>query len=131
MTRAILALVLLSGVTMGCIMSAVQITPEVSPTPTPPPTASPSPVPTLTATPRATEAAADTQVAVVRQYSVNVHIEPDVKSEVTGYVYADDVVTILECQPDGDYCKIEQPFGWVYRGCLAGFEDGRGCEAVK
>jgi SH3-like domain-containing protein len=109
-------------------MSAAQI-PTI--TPTPPPSASPSPVPTLTATPRATEAAADTQVAVVRQYSVNVHIEPDVKSEVTGYVYADDVVTILECQPDGDYCKIEQPFGWVYRGCLAGFEDGRGCEAVK
>jgi hypothetical protein len=121
-------LIVLALLQLACIMSAAQI-PTI--TPTPPPSASPSPVPTLTATPRATEAAADTQVAVVRQYSVNVHIEPDVKSEVTGYVYADDVVTILECQPDGDYCKIEQPFGWVYRGCLAGFEDGRGCEAVK
>jgi hypothetical protein len=122
---AILALILSS---LACGEYVVTPTPQASPTP--PPSASPSPVPTLTATPRATEAAADT-VAIVRQYSVNVHIEPDVKSEVTGYVYADDVVTILECQDGGDYCKIEQPFGWVYRGCLAGFEDGRGCEAIR
>jgi hypothetical protein len=126
MKRVFLALVILSGVTLACGQYVGTPTPQATPTPPP----SPSPVPTLTATPRATEAAADT-VAIVRQYSVNVHIEPDVKSEVTGYVYADDVVTILECQDGGDYCKIEQPFGWVYRGCLAGFEDGRGCEAIR
>jgi hypothetical protein len=128
MTRHVIVSVLILALSaLACGEFVVTPTPQA----TPPPSASPSPIPTLTATPRATEAEADNGTAIVRQYSVNVHIEPDVKSEVTGYVYADDVVTILECQPDGDYCKIEHPFGWVYRGCLAGFEDGRGCEAVK
>jgi hypothetical protein len=119
---AILAAILAN---LACIMSAAQI-----PTATPPPSASPSPVPTATSTPRATEAAADT-VAIVRQYSVYVHAEPNVESVEVGWVNADDVVTVLECQEPGDWCRIEEPAGWVYRGCLAGFEEGRGCREAK
>jgi uncharacterized protein YgiM (DUF1202 family) len=122
MTRAILALVLLSGVTMGCIMSAVQITPEVSPTPTPPPSASPSPVPTLTATPRATEAAADT--AVVRAAVVNVRAMPG--GEVVGQIEAGQEVEIVACVDD--WCQIVDPAGFVFQGCLS-IADGQGCEA--
>jgi uncharacterized protein YgiM (DUF1202 family) len=110
-------MVLLSGVTMGCIMSAVQITPEVSPTP--PPSASPSPVPTLTATPRATEAAADT--AVVRAAVVNIRAIPG--GAVVGQVEAGQEVTVLET--DGDWVRIEG--GWIWGGCLVGSE--KGCEA--
>jgi hypothetical protein len=86
----------------------------------------PSPVPTASAVPpTATEEGV--QTARVRQYSVNVHELADAASAVTGWVYADDVVTVLEC--DGDWCKIAEPPGWVYRGCLTGYEEGRGCEA--
>jgi hypothetical protein len=85
-----------------------------------------SPVPTASAVPpTATEEGV--QTARVRQYSVNVHELADAASAVTGWVYADDVVTVLEC--DGDWCKIAEPPGWVYRGCLTGYEEGRGCEA--
>jgi hypothetical protein len=84
------------------------------------------PVPTASAVPpTATEEGV--QTARVRQYSVNVHELADAASAVTGWVYADDVVTVLEC--DGDWCKIAEPPGWVYRGCLTGYEEGRGCEA--
>jgi hypothetical protein len=113
---AILALILAS---LACQQAGAVATFTPSPVP-------PSPVPTASAVP-ATATEEDVQTARVRQYSVNVHELADAASAVTGWVYADDVVTVLEC--DGDYCRIENPPGWIYRGCLTGYEEGRGCEA--
>ena len=121
---AILAAILAS---LACVIQVGTPVPTAAP-----PSATPSPTPTLAPTPTMFPASAtDRETAVVRQFSVYVHAEPDVNSDEVGAVYANDVVTVLECQEDGDFCKIEQPFGWVYRGCLTGFEDGRGCEALR
>jgi hypothetical protein len=121
MNRLLTFLTLVFLTSAACAIQVPNSTPNALATPRRTP-----PVPTASAVPpTATEEGV--QTARVRQYSVNVHELADAASAVTGWVYADDVVTVLEC--DGDYCRIENPPGWIYRGCLTGYEEGRGCEA--
>jgi hypothetical protein len=121
MNRLLTFLTLVFLTSAACAIQVPNSTPNALATPRRTP-----PVPTASAVPpTATEE--DVQTARVRQYSVNVHELADAASAVTGWVYADDVVTVLEC--DGDWCKIAEPPGWIYRGCLTGYEEGRGCEA--
>jgi hypothetical protein len=120
-SRTMLAVCVLMLSALACGEFVSTSTPQA--TPTPPPSA--SPVPTLTATPRATEAAADTQVAVVRQPVVRVRDAAD--GLPTGdYITAGQSVTILRV--DGDWVQIQEPPGWVYIGCLEGLSE-KGCEA--
>jgi hypothetical protein len=121
MNRLLTFLTLVFLTSAACAIQVPNSTPNALATPRRTP-----PVPTASAVPpTATEEGV--QTARVRQYSVNVHELADAASAVTGWVYADDVVTVLEC--DGDWCKIAEPPGWIYRGCLTGYEEGRGCEA--
>jgi hypothetical protein len=121
MNRLLTFLTLVFLTSAACAIQVPNSTPNALATPRRTP-----PVPTASAVPpTATEEGV--QTARVRQYSVNVHELADAASAVTGWVYADDVVTVLEC--DGDWCKIAEPPGWIDRGCLTGYEEGRGCEA--
>ncbi|HJS17321.1 MAG TPA: SH3 domain-containing protein [Anaerolineales bacterium] len=105
------------------------------PTATPAPTVTPSASlqsPTRTARPTPTpNAEPEPQTATVSRAVVNVRDEPG--GAVIGSVEAGDVVTVLSCR--GDYCEIEPQAEWdvehafVFRGCLDGYEGGRGCEA--
>jgi hypothetical protein len=67
--------------------------------------------------------------AVVTAGGLYVHAKPDVDSIVTGWLMAGDAVTVLECSDD--FCKLEQPFGYVWRGCLSDNPNGLGCSAKK
>ena len=95
-------------------------------TPTAPATLTPSATPTQPAPSRTAEAG---EVAVVRQVSVNVRIEPD--GDPTGeYVYAGDRVKVLATATDaegGEWVRIAEPAGWIWAGCLEGSQ--RGCIA--
>jgi hypothetical protein len=122
MRKSILAtiLVILAAILASCNFVISPPLPTLTPAPTS------SPLPTRTPAPMATGTGAAT-VAVVIAGSVNVHREPDTKSEVVGWVYSDQKVAIVSC--DGDYCLLEQPFGYVWRGCISDNPDNLGCEA--
>lgn len=93
-------------------MATVTNTPRIENTRTP----VPSPTPTMDAVRK--------NVAIVRQATVNVHGTPG--GNVIGWVSGGDTVTVVSCE--GDWCKIEDPAGYVWRGCLSGNED-LGCQA--
>jgi hypothetical protein len=120
-TKVLLSAVVILLSSLAC---SIQKGGSVATTPVTTPTTVPADAPTATATPRATEAAVDT--AVVRAVSVNVRQIAD--GDPTGeYVYAGQSVVILQCV--GDWCQIEEPAGWVWRGCLSDNPDGLKCEA--
>jgi len=82
------------------------------------PTATKQIVMTKTATPEGE------WTATVRQVSVNVRSEPN--GGVIGYVESGDVVTVLDCV--GNWCQIEKPAGWIWRGCLSDNPARLGCQ---
>jgi hypothetical protein len=65
--------------------------------------------------------------ATVSQVQVNVREEPE--GAVIGYLRAGDTVTILEC--DGLWCRIEEPSGWVFRGCLSNVAGSLKCQSKE
>jgi uncharacterized protein YgiM (DUF1202 family) len=97
--------------TQAVINVTTAVTPMADPTQTPSPTPTAAPV-----TP---------QAVIVSRAVVNVRQEPG--GAVVGTLEEGDTVTVLGCTDD--WCKIERPSGWVFRGCLEGLSDGRGCEA--
>ena len=115
----LLALLALSAV--GCVMSAVQIpTPTIEPTAVPTATARPTSSPSPTST-----AQADT--ATILRPVVNLRAEAG--GDVVESVTAGTVVTVIECGPE--WCQVEymEQIFYVWRGCLDGYADGRGCQA--
>jgi hypothetical protein len=88
------------------------------------PTDATLPVSTSTRLPVSTETATPDR-ATVTAWALLVHAEPDVESTVTGWLLQGDVITVLECTDK--YCKIEQPFGYVWRGCLSDNPGELGC----
>jgi hypothetical protein len=119
---ALLTLLVLVLASLACMKPIATPTLPASPTAAPSATAparrTPSPAPPAQGTPT---------TAQVMAASVNVHKAADVDSEVIGWVYAGQDVVIVAC--DGNFCRIEQPFGYVFRGCLSDNPDGLGCEA--
>jgi hypothetical protein len=101
----------------------------VTPTPTASPTAlSPplSPTATVTRTPTmASVTAEDVQTAVIRA-TVYVRAEPDADSPEVGSLETGAEVVIVECS--GEWCQIENPAGYVFRGCTSDNPDGLKCE---
>jgi hypothetical protein len=102
------------------------------------PTASPSPLPSPTVTdtlPHATEtipapAAAETEwIGFVRQPVVNIHETPGGVVRTDVWLSAGAVVKILRCVDE--WCEIQEPAGWIWRGCLEGAQSSLGCEADK
>jgi hypothetical protein len=117
---AILALILAS---LSCGQYVTPV-PAVSTTEsTVSPSATDTPKPADTATPAPADTVGNV-TAIVRQMTVNVHDTPG--GAVIGWVNGGDTVTVLGC--GGDWCQIEDPAGYVWRGCLSGNED-RECRA--
>jgi uncharacterized protein YgiM (DUF1202 family) len=119
--RLKLALLVLVLSSLACMEPIVTATPEVTltsepivtiPAPTTPPS---SPVPT----------AAD--VAVILRPVVNLRAEAG--GAVVESVTAGTVVTVIDCGPE--WCQVEymEQIFYIWRGCLDGYADGRGCEA--
>jgi hypothetical protein len=120
---AILAAILASG----CVMSAVQSVPTAPPTASPTALSPPlSPTATVTRTPTmASVTAEDVQTAVIRA-TVYVRAEPDADSPEVGSLETGAEVVIVECS--GEWCQIENPAGYVFRGCTSDNPDGLKCE---
>lgn len=113
---------ILAAILAGCFPAPLPVSTPAGPTPT----ASAMQAPT--ATPVDTGQATPSKAAVTAG-GLYVHAGPDVSSAVVpgGYLVFGDLVTVLECE--GKFCKIEQPFGYVWRGCLSDNPDGLGCSA--
>jgi hypothetical protein len=100
-------------------------------TPTPTPNATET-LPTrtatalLTPTPNALGTTTPVWTADVAQPVVTVRDAPD--GEPTGdYLSAGETVVILRCA--GDWCRVKNPAGWVFRGCLSDNPNELGCSA--
>jgi uncharacterized protein YgiM (DUF1202 family) len=119
--KVLSAVVVLLLSSLACEQAVVTVTPTTlaeavtTPDNTLPPTPTPSPVPT----------AAD--VATILRPVVNLRAEAG--GAVVESVTAGTVVTVIECGPE--WCQVEymEQIFYVYRGCLDGYADGRGCEA--
>lgn len=120
----VLAVVVLALSALACMEQIPTVAPAVEPTANTANTSTPTP--TRTARPSATSTPADEpQTATVSRAVVNVRDEPG--GAVIGSVEAGDVVTVLGCVDD--WCEIDDPDGYVYQGCLDGYNDGMSCEA--
>jgi hypothetical protein len=111
------------------LASVACMEPVVTPTPTvsaqaPSATSAATAVPSATPSPTA---AADSETAQVVAAALYVRQLPDAGSEKVGELYVGQRVTVISCADE--WCKIEQPFGYVYRGCLSNNPDRLGCEA--
>jgi len=117
MKRPLLAIFVLVLSVLAC---SRKIAPAVPPTPG----TTPSPTPAVTPEPSTTVKAQ--WMAVVEQVQVNVRDEP--AGAVVGVVRSGESVVILSC--DGSWCRIDEPAGYVWRGCLSDNPKGLGCEAI-
>lgn len=103
--------------TLACQMEVSRPTPSAEILPTDAPTQLPTVEILPTDTPPWT--------ATVKMAQINVREEPDGET-VVGYLKAGYEVTIVRCVDN--WCKIENPYGWVFKGCLT-IESNLGCEA--
>ena len=127
MAHKVLALPLIV-LALSALACGTYITPTPTLAPTVANTSTPSPTPQPTAQPSPSPAASvQAQTATVSTAVVRVHAEPDVLSATTASLEAGQIVTVLECADN--FCKIEQPAGWVWRGCLSDNPEQLGCEA--
>lgn len=69
--------------------------------------------------------ASSTHAATVAKAVVNVRESPN--GAVVGSLEAGQTVNVLGCS--GNWCKIDDPAGYVWQGCLSDNPDGLGCEA--
>ena len=124
MTQTVLALSVLALSALAC-GTYITPTPTVEPTqPTVANTVSTALLPTPRPSPTST-AQADT--ATILRPVVNLRAEAG--GDVVESVTAGTVVTVIECGPE--WCQVEymEQIFYVWRGCLDGYADGRGCEA--
>jgi SH3-like domain-containing protein len=63
--------------------------------------------------------------ALVADPFVNVRASPE--GTVIGTLRAGDAVEIIECA--NHWCRIEEPSGWIWQGCLSDPPAGLGCQA--
>jgi hypothetical protein len=107
---------ILAAILAGCLEMPQPVSATPTDTPLPVSTSTRQPVSTKTPIARA---------ATVTAWALLIHAEPNVESTVTGWLLQGDVVTVLECTDK--FCKLEQPFGYVWRGCLSDNPGGLGC----
>jgi hypothetical protein len=119
-TAALFVLILVAA-SSACVQQVS--TPAPTPEPTATRSATRSPVATTT----------QTWTAEVELPVVNVRDAPcDEKGENCGeptgkYLNAGDTVIILRCVYD--WCRVKEPVGWVYRGCISDNPKDLGCMA--
>jgi len=104
--------------TVAILACSVQVAQPVM-TATPEPTATKRIVMTRTVTPKAWTAKVELPV-------VNVRTSPNGES-TDEYLTAGQQVTIISCS--GDWCLIQKPRGYVFRGCLSDNPKNLGCTA--
>lgn len=119
--RPVLAVLALSFSVLACTVQLLKPVPTVT---AGPPTEAAQPTDTPTRRPIVPTEAGVKFTAEVLQAVVNVHAEPG--GPVTSWIRGGDRVTVLGCA--GDWCQIENPAGYVWRGCISGNED-IGCQA--
>lgn len=110
MTRARLIFMILVAVSLACNQ-------EVPGTPTSTATRLAAKTPIATAT--------QSWNAIVAEPFVNVREAPE--GAVIGTLRAGDMVEILECAKN--WCRIQRPGGWIWRGCLSDPPKNLGCQA--
>ena len=115
-TRRLIFLVVMTGAILAC---AVQV---ATPVPVMTKTAVMTTIPksVMTTTPDSV------MTATILQPVVTVRESPG--GQATGnYLAIGNKVVILSCL--GEWCKIQKPAGWVYRGCLAEVAGELGCQS--
>lgn len=85
-------------------------------------TETPAPASTLAPVPSATD-----RPMVKALVAVNVRQDPG--GTVINWLKAGEAVTVIDCKDN--WCKIERPFGWVFRGCLEGLNGELGCTSKE
>lgn len=110
MRRDCLAFIFLVAISLACNQ-------EVPGTPTPTVTRLATKTPIATAT--------QSWNAIVAEPFVNVRADPE--GAVIGTLRAGDAVEIIECT--NNWCRIAEPSGWIWQGCLSVRPDGLGCQA--
>lgn len=80
---------------------------------------------TATKSPKPTTPSDNTRTVV--NAVVNVRSSPDNSSGVVGYVEAGTVVRVVSCS--GSWCQIQDPPGYIWRGCLSDNPASLKCEA--
>jgi hypothetical protein len=125
MTRVLLAVIVLAGVTLACGTYVPTVTPTAAPSATPTPTATPVPTATITPFP----AAEDGQTAVVLPVYLVVRQSAD-GATTDEYLKSGDVVTLTGDCVDS-WCPVQagEISGWVYQGCLSEVAGDLKCEA--
>jgi hypothetical protein len=71
------------------------------------------------------------RAATVTAWTLVVHVEPDVKSTVTGWLLQGDVVTVTECKDNWCNVRTSELTGWTFRGCLSDNPAGLGCQQAR
>jgi hypothetical protein len=124
MTRVLLAVIVLAGVTLACGTYAPTVTPTAAPSATPTPTA--TPVPTATVTPFPTSE--DVNTVTIRAV-VWIRSEPD--ETRIGSLETGQAVELIGC--NGEWCEIRTDglSGFVFRGCTSDNPDNLKCEAAR
>lgn len=126
MKKPILAILALILATLACTAHVAQAVPTdlpVSPTPDTGKTETATQEATVTAV--ASASIESEWIATVQLPTVNVRKAPG--GAVIDTLEAGDTVTILSC--DGSWCKIEDPDGYIFRGCLSDNPKKLGCQA--
>jgi hypothetical protein len=123
MTRVKLFVLILILASLACTQA---VTTAVTPTAT-------RMAATRTAKPVTTAVTTTTpQIVKVSRPLVNVRKESG--GEVVGTIKEGDTVNVMFCGTDPNkdnyqWCELEQPFGYVWQGCLTGLNKNLGCEA--
>jgi hypothetical protein len=120
MKRLSLFLVCLVAVSLACSIQVGGSFHSDQPTSTPTATKFIHPKPT------ATNQVADALAVTISQAVVKVR--KSAGGEETGnYVRSGERVQIVRCVDD--WCQIQKPSGWIFRGCIAELADGLLCQA--
>jgi SH3-like domain-containing protein len=129
--KILLPFVVLALVAMACEWQIPRDPVEIANTSTVAPvvpTLPPSRLPTLTPSQLPTLGSVGSgQAAKIITPVVNVHSGPDLNSRVDHWLSAGDPVVILETR--GNWVRIQDPSGWIWRGCTDNNPDQLGCEA--
>jgi hypothetical protein len=119
MNRFFITLLTLIGLSIACSVQT-KGPPNAFLTPTPNASVTPTAIPTKTLTAPTVPNAWEADVILPL---VNVRNSPNGSS--IGVVQAGETVEILSCV--GSWCKIKNPSGYIYRGCLSDNPDGLKC----
>ena len=116
--------VVIAVMVLSVLSCTVQVGTPVPTTPSPTPTEHPLFL-VSTPIPEEKEPTIVQAVVKVRSYPSS----NDGNRNVVGYLMTGSAVVVKEC--NAEWCRIAEPFGWVWRGCLSDNPDHLGCFGVE